>query len=323
MNAGVILILATVAFTLIAIGFFVLRSSFAGHQGHLKSNLKTMVSAQRRMTDSIDREAKTAVFNVADQHSVGKVMTSRLTLEKKLKYAQWKMPPAIFRLLEIAISLIALTIAHSKLNMFMQTLSLMTGPIVMRWAIGRFMDRRFRAFDADYPQFLMQLVGLLKTGMNPINGIEAASNALEPTSLVRIEVELMLERLRFGIPEDKSVGAFGEDIYHPEIELFVQALLLSRRVGGTLSDTLERLARQVRRRQYFRSSARAAIGMQRGAIWFILGIMLGLEIYLYFMFPESVIDAIADPVGWQVWQGGIALIMLGVFWINQVTKIRV
>jgi tight adherence protein B len=271
----------------------------------------------------MEREAKTAVFTVAESEAVKDVVSAELTLEKKLKYGRWKLPPAAFRLLEVAISILAVTLAHSKLNLFLQLVSLLAGPIIMRSLLNMSIEKRFKAFDADYPNFLMQLVGLLKTGMNPINGIETAAKALEYSSSVRIEVELMLERLRFGVSEDKSIGAFGEDIYHPEIELFVQALLLSRRVGGTLSDTLERLAKQVRRRQYFRSSAKAAIGMQRGAIWFILGIMVALELYLYVMFPEAVVGAIQNDVGWQVWQAGFTLIMLGMYWITQVTKIKV
>lgn len=323
MNFGVIVILGGIAVSLFVLLFFLFRTFFSSDEANLKSNLKTMVSAQRQSTDAMERAEKTSMYTVNEAEAVSKVVSSKMTLQKKLKYAQWRLPPSAFRICEVVISLLVVTLMHSKFNLFMQSLGLLTGPIIMRWILGTLINRRFKAFDADYPQFLMQLVGLLKTGMNPIGGIESAAHALEPTSLVRIEVELMLERLRFGVSEDKSIGVFGDEIAHPEIELFVQALLLSRRVGGTLSDTLERLARQVRRRQYFRSSAKAAIGMQRGAIWFILGIMVGLEIYLYFMFPESVTGAIADPVGWQVWQGGISLILLGVYWINQVTKIRV
>ena len=322
MSTSIFLLLIGIIFLILIVLFFLLRS-FSGGGYSKQANLRSMVSGQREMRDQFEKAEKTAVLKAADDKAITKIASSRLTLEKRLKYAQWKLPAAMFRLLEIGVSIVVVTLMHFKFNIFMQMLGLLSGPILMRWLLGKAMGRRFSAFDADYPQFIMQLVGLLKTGMNPINGIEAAAKALEPMSLVRIEVELMLERLRFGVSEDKSIGAFGEDIYHPEIELFVQALLLSRRVGGTLSDTLERLARQIRRRQYFRSSAQAAIGMQRGAIWFILGIMIGLEIYLYFMVPDAVLGAIADPTGWMVWQGGIALILIGVFWINQVTKIRV
>lgn len=185
------------------------------------------------------------------------------------------------------------------------------------------MERRFKAFDNDYPQMLLSLVGLLKTGMNAMGALEAASQGLDETSLVKEEIDLMITRLRYGVPEDKSIGSFGEDIYHPEIELFVQALLLSRRVGGNLSDTLDRLAKQVRKRQYFRNSAKAAVGMQRGSIWFILGILCSLEIYLYLVYPEAVLGAIRDETGWLVWQFGLMVIALGMFWVRQVTKIKI
>jgi hypothetical protein len=67
----------------------------------------------------------------------------------------------------------------------------------------------------------------------------------------------------------------------------------------------------------------AAVGMQRGSIWFILGIMVALETYLYFIYPEVVVGAMQDPMGWQVWQVALLLIAGGIFWVRQVTKIRV
>lgn len=293
---------------------------FGGAQA--KNQLSRMVESQRR---SIKRGEKgePSIYDTAKEARVENLKTSALTLEKKLRYAQWKLPPLAFRILEIAISLLVALIVSLKFNKVMTGMALMSGPLFMRWLLNRFIDRRFRAFDADYPAFLMNLVSLLRTGMNTMSGMEAAAKALDEDSLVREEVMLMLERLKFGVSEDKSIGSFGEDIYHEEIELFVQALLLSRRVGGNLSDTLDRLAKQVRKRQYFRASARAAVGLQRGSITFILAIMVSMEVYLYIVYPEAILKAIADPTGWQVWQFGLTVILLGMFWVRQVTKIRV
>ena len=290
-----------------------------------RTQLRSLVQAQRQgevVTDRRRQKVET-LLEAARESRVEKLTDSRLTLEKKLKFAQWNFPPILFHVLEIAISLFAFTVVQVKFNIVMQVLSLLAGPLFMRWLLNLMMDRRFKHFDADYPQFLMSVVGLLKTGMNATGALEAASAGLEDGSLVKQEVDMMLERLRFGVSEDKSIGSFGEDIYHPEIELFVQALLLSRRVGGNLSDTLDRLARQVRKRQYFRKSAVATVSMQRGSIWFIIGILVFMEIYLYFMYPEAVTESLAHPVGWQVWQGALVTILLGIFWIRQVTKIRV
>ena len=304
-----------------AVFFFLQLTSDSGAQGRMRN----IVSSQRNVTGTVAARGggRASVFDTAKEAKVRKTSSSKLTLQKKLKFAQWKLPPLLYRVLVVVISLIAFAVTNAYFNIVIQLFSLLTGPLFMSWLLNTMMERRFKAFDNDYPQMLLSLVGLLKTGMNAMGALEAASQGLDETSLVKEEIDLMITRLRYGVPEDKSIGSFGEDIYHPEIELFVQALLLSRRVGGNLSDTLDRLAKQVRKRQYFRNSAKAAVGMQRGSIWFILGILCSLEIYLYLVYPEAVLGAIRDETGWLVWQFGLMVIALGMFWVRQVTKIKI
>lgn len=292
--------------------------------GAARQSMKNIVAAQRTVPGRPRGGGRASLFQVARESRVERTVSSRLTLRKKLKYAQWKTSPAAFRSTQLVISLLMCVLAGVglNLNIVLQLTALSTGPILMGWLLNRRIERRYKAFDADYAPFLLSLVGLLKTGMNVMGALEAAAEGLEEGSLVRQEVGLMVERLRFGVSEDKSIGSFGEDIHHPEIELFVQALLLSRRVGGTLSDTLDRLAKQVRKRQFFRASANAAVGMQRGSIWLIIGILVGIEVYLYFVYPQAVTGAWQDEFGWQVWQFAIISILLGIFWVRQVTKIR-
>jgi tight adherence protein B len=291
-----------------------------------QEQLSALVEVQRNVKEATKEEnstKRTTPTQNTKNVKIEQAKTTGLTLEKKLKYAQWKITPSTFKIAQIAISIIVAFVISFKFNILLVAYSLMSGPLFMNWLLNSFLYKRFKAFDDDYPAFLLNLVSLLKTGMNVMGAMEAAAKTLDEDSLVRIEVQLMLERLKYGVSEDKSIGSFAEDVYHEEIELFVQALLLSRRVGGTLSDTLDRLAKQVRKRQYFRSTAKGAVGMQRGSIYFILGVMVGMEVYLYFVYPEAVLGALNDSMGWQVWQVAIALILTGMWWITQVTKIRV
>jgi len=319
----VLLLFCLVAFVATAVLLDLPVPGLKALRGDGRANMRAIVTAQRtaRENPTSTRRRETAMDS-AKESNVTKVSSSKLTLRKKLKFGQWTMSPLVFRALEVSISLVAAAVLSLYVNLVLVGFALLSGPLFMRWLLNLWVERRFKAFDADYPAFLLSLVGLLKTGMNVMGALEAAADGLEESSLVRTEVIMMIERLRFGVSEDRSIGSFGEDIYHPEIELFVQALLLSRRVGGTLSDTLERLAKQVRKRQYFRMSASAAVGMQRGSIWFIISILVALEIYLYFMYPQAITGAIKDEMGWQVWQFGIGAILLGIFWVRQVTKIR-
>ncbi len=297
---------------------------FFGDDAGARDQMSSIVSSQRADTMQGGVEQKRSLFKTAQESGKVKRKSSKLTLEKKLKYARWKMPPIVYRMLVVSFSLIGFSLTTSTFNIVIQMIALFTtGPLIMGTLLTRAIEKRFKAFDADYPAMLLSLVGLLKTGMNAMGALDAAAEGLDEASLVRKEIELMSARLRYGVSEDRSIGSFGDDIYHEEIELFVQALLLSRRVGGNLSDTLDRLAKQVRKRQYFRNSAKAAVGMQRGSIWFILGIMFALEAYIYVMQPRMVTGAWEHEVGWQVWQTGIIIICLGVWWVRQVTKIRV
>lgn len=299
----------------------------SGGKSPLRSSLQNLSASQRQQTGTT-RAGRSgsprAVAGVGGELSIKKkATTSKLTLKKKLKYAQWSMPPTVFYFCSAGISLFVFTICFLRFNIVFQILSFFAGPMFMGWLLNLRIVSRFKEFDADYPQFLLSVVSLLKTGMNVMSALESSARGLEDGSLTRSEVELMIERLRYGVSEDKSIGAFGEDIYHPEIELFVQALLLSRRVGGTLSDTLERLARQVRKRQFFRSSAQAAVSMQRGSIWFIILILVLMESYLYVVYPEVVVGSLRDELGWQIWQVALLFILAGIFWVRAITNLRI
>jgi tight adherence protein B len=247
-----------------------------------------------------------------------------MSLQARLRYANLaSYPPYLFSLLQIAISLVAFFIARLYVKEVLQIVSLTSGPLLVNWFINRRIEKRLREFDVDFPQFLLSVVGMLKTGLNTVQALEAAAEGLESTSRVRQEVELMLERFRVGVSEDRSIGSFAEDVLHPEVELFVQALILSRRVGGNLSETLDRLAKQVRKRQTFKMSAKSAVGMHRGSIWVIVALILAMQLYLYKMLPEFVLGTWQNPSLTGIAQSAIVLLLLGIRWMNTMTRFKV
>lgn len=295
----------------------------------IRQSIRDMVAAQHDEHVAGNRRAFTYVTGGltgedAQGEEGGGSSDNKLTLQKRLKFAQLShIPPFIFAIAQIFISVSAFLVARQYFYILLQLMALTAGPLIVNAFINFRVKSRFKRFDRDFPAFLLSFVGMLKTGLNPVQALEACAVNLEDSSLVRQEVELMLERLRLGVSEERSIGSFGEDVNHAEIELFVQALLLSRRVGGNLSETIDRLARQVRKRQYFRASAQAAVGLQRGSIIFILCILFSLEGYLYLAWPECVITTWTDPTASQVAQSGLTMIMIGMYWVLQVTKIRV
>jgi tight adherence protein B len=206
---------------------------------------------------------------------------------------------------------------------FIVAFSLLAGPLIMRLSLRQSVEFRSKRFSQDYPQFLMTVVSLLKTGMTPTGALEAAARGLEPGSLVRKEILLMIERVRVGMSEERSIGVFAEDIEHPEIELFVQSLLLGLRMGGSLADSLERLSRQVRKRQHFKSSAVASVAQQRGSIIAIAIIMGGLAVFVAVAMPRLIAGLCGHPTGWIVVQVCVVAVVVAILWFQNITRIKI
>jgi tight adherence protein B len=327
MTSAAAIALAAGILAVILTGVLILRLPVTGRAVSplaLRQQMRTIVALQREEGQLAPGQQSSVTDTALEQLAVERTADTQLTIRKKLKYAQLAhIPPYAYSLAQLGISVTMFLIVRQFFDTPLQMVALLSGPSLLNWVVNRRIEKRFAHFDADYPQFLLSFVGMLKTGLNPIQALQSAASGLEESSLVRSEVELMLERLKMGVSEERSIGSFGEDIFHPEIELFVQALILSRRVGGNLSDTVDRLAKQVRKRQYFRQSANAAVGMQRGSIWFILAVLCSLEGYLYYIWPECVTLTWTHPTGRLVGQAALIAILTGLYWVRQVTKLKV
>lgn len=310
-----------------------MNSSGGGGSKAASNNLRNMVMSQRTTrAEAVQSGAKVLrsgannlAIAAASEGEVSKKNSnsSRIDLEKKLRYAKWPITALQFRAVQIFTGLICAAGAYPYATGYLVFMVLVMVPLLIGGILDRAIGKRFDAFDEDYPVMLLSYVSLLKTGMSAIQGLEASSKGLDPDSLVREEVELLIERLRLGMTEEQAIGAFGEDIAHPELELFVQSLILSKRVGGTLSTTLERLAKQVRKRQQFRKQAVAAVGMERSSLHMIAVVMGLLMVYLTYTAPQLVLPAFSHPLGKKIFQGGIMTIVFGFYWSRKVTEIKI
>ena len=317
---------AGLAVVIIGVGAVVLTLAF-----DLRSKRARLTQSKSfRARDSVGRSLA-PIGGGADtqfkQAEAAKKKFGRLSvLEKRLKYAQVIITPSQFRIIILAVTALIyiLLLAIPRINTVVHLIiAVWGGSLLVNYYINRRTKVQFDAFDRDFAPFIMAFVGLLKSGMNLMAGMEAASERLGPDSLLRMEVVRMLERLRFGVNEDFAIGSFAESVDHPDIELFVQAMLLSKQVGGSLSNTLERLSRQARRRAQFRLQAQAAVGQQRGSVWAILAIVALVQTMLYFQMPEVILAGLRSDIGFVVWQVAFLIAWFAVWLIGRITKIKV
>lgn len=293
----------------------------------LERNLRGTRAGQTGRQQPSQKKAVEIISEVADQYSKKDPQSSTNNhMERWLKYAGLSITPIQFRAIWggciAGLYIVSLLIPRLS-DVVRLIIGFCGGHLIAYNFVERRIAKRFKVFDQDFAPFMMSLVGLMKTGMNIMSAIDAAAERLGPDSTFRLEVARMIERLRFGISEEHAIGRFAEGINHPDIELFVQALLLNKQVGGSLSDTLERLARQARRRSQFRLQAQGAVGQQRGSVWVILLVIVGIQTMMYLNQPEMVLAGLKSDWGFVVWQCAGLMCWLAVWLVGKISKIRV
>jgi len=321
--------ISVILFTVLGIIFINLGS----HQNDDRQEaLRSLIQSQRKskrpvgLNSEKDKYDAGAAALLAAKHGNSLKTSKDITrpgLDRLIYYARWPITAGQFKTIKWATTVIVIGGIYPFVKIPLILLALIMSPLLVDTILQRAVKKRFNNFDRDYPDFLMSLVSRIKSGMNPFTGIESASSGFNESSLLRAEVLLMLERVKLGIQEEQAIGEFGETIPHPEIELFVQALILSRRVGGNLSQTIERLAKQVRKRQEFRKKAIAAVSMERASGFMIAGIMSLTLVAISVISPDLILGAFESDSGQLTFQSGILLVGLGFYLAKIITEIKV
>jgi len=221
MDTGTLVIIVLVALiVVVGILLVIVFSNRVGNntlssQGAVSSNLRALVESQRAKAGEISNEKgdanleNLALAAAAESSDEPRSTGSKLTLEKRLMYANWPITPFQFRMIQLVVTVLLFIPTYLTFTIFLQIMVVILSPLLVNSALEWAVDKRFNAFDEDYPVLLLSYTSLLKTGMATITGLEAAAKGREEGSLVRAEVELLIERLRVGLTEEQAINSFG------------------------------------------------------------------------------------------------------------------
>jgi tight adherence protein B len=208
-----------------------------------------------------------------------------------------------------------LVVAALLLSMLRWPLFL-TAPLVIASGVAvavarlRFAQRRFQQrFVELFPEALDVIVRAVRAGLPVLDAIEATvANVSEP---VAGEFRKLLDELRIGVDLEEVLEHAGDRIRVNDFRFFAVTLVLQRRTGGSLAETLANLAGLIRRRKEIRLKARALSAESR-ATAYVLGILPFVMIGFMFLINPGLISLLfIDPRGKVMLGIGISLLVLG------------
>jgi len=181
--------------------------------------------------------------------------------------------------------------------------------------------KRMEKFQRQLPEGLELIARSLKAGHSFPSGMKLAADEFDDP--LGPEFGETMDEINFGVSVPDALKNLADRIDCPDLKFFVIAVILQRETGGNLAEIIESLAYIIRERfkLYGKIKTLAAEGNLSAMILCALPFLL--IILFRFINPDYINTLFSDPAGKIM--AGIALFMMvmGIFMMKKIVKIKV
>jgi tight adherence protein B len=159
-------------------------------------------------------------------------------------------------------------------------------------------SRHQRQFLDIFPDALDLIVRAVRAGLPAPEAIELA--AREVGAPVGSEFRRMLDEMRIGVEMEDALQDAADRIRVPDFRFFVVSLLLQRRTGGGIAETLSNLSIIIRQRKALRLKARALTAEATASATVVTTLPFVAGVGLFLINRELMSVLFVDPRGRQM-----------------------
>lgn len=176
-------------------------------------------------------------------------------------------------------------------------------------------SQNLASIDRDLPALLTAVASSVRAGIDPLMALLGAKDFMPKDTVLSHELEALRSRIQQGIDEQAALQSFLVIYEHRDVELFKSCLILSRKHGGSLADSLHRITRVVRQRHSFKRKIRAALAMQRLSAFGIAFCALAMAALQFAVNSHAVKAVFAHSAASKIMYAGCGLIAIGLIWM--------
>jgi tight adherence protein B len=181
--------------------------------------------------------------------------------------------------------------------------------------------RRLRRIEAQLPDALDLISRALRAGHALPAAIKMVGDELSDP--LASEFRSVFDEVNFGISMPEALNNLSSRVPGTDVGYFVVAVLIQRETGGNLTELLGNISRIVRERLKLSGQIRVFSAEGRLSAW-ILGVLpFALAAVLQTVNPKFMDLLWTDPLGHKMLGAVAVLMVIGVFWMRKVIRIRV
>jgi tight adherence protein B len=170
--------------------------------------------------------------------------------------------------------------------------------------------RNQRRFLASFPDALDLIVRAVRAGLPIVEAIEVAASDVR--GAVGAEFERMLGEIRIGVELEDALQDAAERIRVPDFRFFVASLLIQRRTGGGIAETLANLSAIIRQRKAVRIKARALTAEATASTGIVAAMPFVAALGLFAINQEVMSILFVDPRGRFMLGIAVVSLLLGI-----------
>jgi tight adherence protein B len=183
----------------------------------------------------------------------------------------------------------------------------------------RFAQRRYqRQFLDALPDAIDLIVRAVKAGLPALDAIDLA--AREVAAPVGTEFQKVLDDTRIGVAMADALNHAADRIRVPDFRFFVASIVLQRRTGGGLAETLVNLSTLIRQRRTLRLKARALTAESKASATLISIMPFVAGAGLYLVKPDMMSLLFVDHRGRFMLGVAIVSLLLGIATMSAIIR---
>ncbi len=182
-------------------------------------------------------------------------------------------------------------------------------------------QKRLEKIEQQLPDTLDMMARAMSAGHAFPGALQMAGN--ESPHPIADEFKLAFDELNYGIPMQEALLNLATRVPSTDLRYFVIAVLIQRETGGNLSEILAKISKLIRERLKLLATIRVLSAEGRLSAWILTLLPFVLAILISVINPRLMALLWTDEMGKKLIAFAVTLMIIGIFWMWRMIKIRV
>ncbi|WP_332876042.1 type II secretion system F family protein [Massilia sp. S19_KUP03_FR1] len=209
----------------------------------------------------------------------------------------------------------------ASMPLFMRVAIALACLLLPRMVVHRMRKRRLIRIEQQLPEAADFIARALRAGHSFTNVLQIVGNELpEPLSG---EFRLAREEINYGVPLNEALHNMAARVPLTDLRYLVIAVIIQRESGGNLAEILGNISQIIRARLKLVAQVRVLSAEGRMSAWILGALPFVVMAMMLLINPDYIALLWTDPVGVRLLWYAAGMIVLGVFWLRKVIRIRI